>query len=122
MPQPLTQDQLTQLQQLANQGNVEGYYNKLSSFGYAYGELALGVADKLSLEGRIGQCYLQVVGQQVGVSLDDSTLRQLSVDLVKADIQARNDAGGADLSSGDIERYHQLVFEKYDLPITAWTA
>lgn len=122
MPTPLTQNQLDQLQSLANQDDYNDYYLTLASYGYAYGQLAWGVAAGQTPEGELARCFFQDTAASVGVSIDAATWQQIEIQLMKEDIAAREANLGSDLSPQQIQEYHAAVFDSIHVPITAWMA
>lgn len=126
--QPLTADRRLLLQRAVDLNDRDGYYSLLKSYGYAYGELALGVVSKTTVNGVTANGFARSVAESQGVYLSDIRWRQLSIDLMKSDWARRKElpvGSSDDLRWSEYRDYHQDVFSVYRLPGTAdrgwWT-
>ncbi len=135
----LTQGQLDALAQALRldednpANNYVNYYTLLASYGETYGLLALDVAASQSLSGRVARAFAAARAKELGTSLTSETWAKISADLAKADFEARSklarednhdhdNSSSIDLPIRFIQEYHEQVFAKYGLDITAWTA
>lgn len=59
MGQPLTTARLDALRAASNAGNRQQYYSLLSSYGYQYGNLALGVVNNSGVSGATANAYAE---------------------------------------------------------------
>lgn len=95
MIQNLTQQDIDHLQGLVGNsyaegvGNRDAYYSYLEERGYQYGGLAGGVVREDSLSGRIANAFMAETAAQSGNAINLSTSREISYDLMVADLNAR---------------------------------
>ncbi len=106
----LSAQQMSVLQYHANSGDRIAYYSALSSYGFPYGELSLGVVLNNTPSGGTANSYFLSQAAAEGIAVTADQLASVSVGLMMADLQARVAAGGADLSADDIQFYHEAVF------------
>lgn len=104
----LTSEQLSILQAHSDAGDRISYYSALEAFGVAYGGLALEVVLNNSIAGAAANAFL--VSQALGGTADTNLLARIGTELMKADMQARLSADGADLTGTNISDYHARVF------------
>lgn len=92
MPEQLSNDQLNNLYSIAHSGAADAlqqYYSVLAGYGYPYGNLGLSLASKENFAGQGAVCYLQSMSNILGKPLVDDQVREISVELMQADIGAR---------------------------------
>mgnify|MGYP001180471064 CR=1 FL=1 len=137
---PLTPDQMAQLEKLAKQANEDpsnasarkAYYEQLAQYeaehGQSdYGELAEGVPDGSTLEGYIARQFALTIAESeynLTPSQAAAALDRISLQLMNADLSARQNAGGADIDGGIIKTYHESIFAdpSNKMGVDAWTA
>jgi hypothetical protein len=116
------------LKSYADSNNPIAYYELLVEKGYSYGNLALGVIKNDSLAGVTARLYAEQVAKDVGVTLTDAAWQSITLELMQADLQAREQMFSADPSQpvelgwSPILDYHVAVFDRHQLPPDAWTA
>lgn len=126
-PTPLTASQMSNLSSILNNQSLTTsqrsaqYYQTLASYGYNYGNLAEGVVNNNTLAGQIANNFIQDYANANGITYNSTTASNIQYGLAQADLAARENAGGNDISGSTIEAYHQAVFADYGLPIQAWT-
>ena len=121
-----TLDQLRAFVQRGATGRVP-YYNRLSSLGDPYGQMALGVVQQSNMAGIVARSYAIAVSQRYCRPIDEAMWLQISTDLMRADFNARGRAesfepGTPALLWNVIRDYHVSVFATYGLPPETWTA
>ena len=94
----LTQQKLVELAEHAAAGDRIAYYSLLAESGDQYAALALSVVLADTLSGRTANAFLQTRAAAYAVTLDNKQLGQISLDLMAADLVARQGSGGATLS------------------------
>lgn len=118
----LTTAQLNTLSQHSEAGDRIAYYEALSSFGVAYGELALGVVRNDTVSGASANQFFLNRASAEGQTVTANQLATISLELMRADLDARVDKGGADLNVDDIQDYHRDVFFRVaNVSADAWT-
>lgn len=124
----LTQSDITTLTQFANNGDAQGYYSYLSGLGNDYAELALGVVNDATGPGALARQFAENVGAITASrsSISGADWAQISQRLMEHDLAARENSlesgGNGSLTYQIIRDYHIAVFDRFDLPPTAWTA
>ena len=121
----LTQQDIAQLTQYANNGDRYNYWNYLAAKGDSYARLALGVVSGATLDGYVANHYAASYAP-AGSSLANPDNTQawwsVGVDLMKADLAARQNLGNTlDLPFQAIYTYHSAIFANSGLPQEAWT-
>lgn len=130
--QALTQADINQLRNYANNGTVAdalNYWGFLESKGYQYATLAKDVVTGGSGFGEAARAFAQNVGLIEGTrgSIAASEWNTISVELMQADFVAVETLFTVlgrpivRLPLDDIRRYHSDVFALHDLPASAWT-
>ena len=130
MTAPLSTSQLTNLRSildnpsLTTDQRVASYYQTLGSYGYAYGNLAYGVATNSTPDGQIANAFTANYAAEHGIPYNAAIASAIRIELARQDIDARIDALGNDLSGYTIRRYHERVYSALanPLPINAWAS
>lgn len=118
----LSTSQMDILREHADAGDRVAYYTDLAKFGYAYGNLALGVVLNDTVSGASANAFFALQADKEGRAVGYNMLAQISLELMRADLAARQDKGGADLDVDDIQRYHDDVFDRVaGVSADAWT-
>lgn len=118
----LSAEQLSIHQYHANAGDRIAYYTALGAFGFAYGNLALGVVLNNTVSGAAANSFFMDQADEQGVNVSENQLATISLNLMQADFQARQTRGGADLSVDVIQDYHAAVFNSVaEVSANAWT-
>ena len=103
----LTNDQLNKLGVFVSANDRHGYYTTLASYGVIYAALADGVVQQNTYFGRITDLYFRSQAGFEGVSVTKAIDLQVSLQLMRADFNARYDAGGNELDYKEIRQYHE---------------
>jgi Ca2+-binding RTX toxin-like protein len=99
------------------------YYDLLVASGNTYAKLAKGVVTATDFPGYVARAYANITGQDNETTLTPSQWFDLSVKLMKADLDQRDTPGGyQELTWQQIRDYHVAVFQDLNLPPEAWTA
>lgn len=119
------------LRALSDQGNRVGYWSYLADKGDPYANLALGVATNETVAGYIANNFFLSQARSAGLSLTETQLYQVGVDLMRADLAARElrfnqgaPDGGLTVGALAVYRYHDAVFKgdtNNQLDGRAWT-
>ncbi|HGG65001.1 MAG TPA: calcium-binding protein [Rhodobacteraceae bacterium] len=118
----LSSEQLNILREHVDAGDRIAYYTDLAKFGYAYGNLALGVVLNNTVSGASANAFFVLQADKEGRPVPYNTLAQISLELMKADFDARLAKGGADLDVNNIQEYHRDVFQRVaGVSAEAWT-
>ena len=125
MPRPLGDEEFATLQQHSDAGDRIAYYSQLEHWGNRYGGLALSVVNNDTLSGATATLYfLDEAGDQ-GVSVSNDQLTAISLQLMRADLRAReafgDSANGEELPVKSIKDYHQTIFDALNISDNAWT-
>ena len=124
-PQPLTPERFSLLQYHLDAGDRIAYYEQLSTWGYAYANLALGVVNADTLSGRTANAFFLNRADETGVSLSPNQIANVSLNLARADLLARMEFGGSsrglELPVDTITEYHREVFSLVGVGIEGWT-
>ena len=136
MPKPLTLNQVNDLKQLVQQGDVTTaieVYRGLQELGYAYAGWAKGVAAADSVTGVSAMDYL-AKSAMIGVSGEGGTvLTPAQADRIRMDMSlaylnqlatiATNNDGVVtrDVNFAETQAFHKQVFESNGLGIKNWT-
>ena len=118
----LTDDQIENLGKFIESSNRTGYYDTLSQAGFEYGSLAGGVVRGDTIGGRTANAFMAERAAQLGVQIDSHEALSISLDLMRADYEARRNAGWEEIGQDEIARYHESVFLEHGLTRDAWTA
>ncbi len=115
------------LRAAASANDPIGYYTHLINMGDSYGNIALSVVSASGEAGAIARSFANSVGQSRGVSLSGADWYDLSLDLMRRDLDARekkllSDGSVTGLTGEQIRAYHILAFNAEGLPPEAWTA
>ncbi len=136
MPQTLTLAQLEAYKNRINQGGLEEarkVYSELYAKGYNYAGWAQGVANGKTMTGQAALDYmkgtaLMGLDSKSCKDLSQGTIDSIRYDMGKAYIDSLINiasANGERLSRDtyffETERFHKIVFEKYDLTLSNWT-
>lgn len=126
----LNRQDLEILGHYAQQGNRELYWNYLAQQrgNDGYGLLALGVVRNDNVPGQVANIYAQNRAREDGVNMSERQWQQFGVDLVRADLAARErqmEAGRPDLALNlpvrDVQRAHDDTFRAHGISPDAWT-
>jgi hypothetical protein len=126
----LNRQDLEILGHYAEQGNRELYWNYLAQQrgNDGYGLLALGVVRNDNVPGQVANVYAQNRAREDGVNMSERQWQQFGVDLVRADLAARErqmEAGRPDLALNlpvrDVQRAHDDTFRAHGISPDAWT-
>ncbi|MCE4556546.1 calcium-binding protein [Roseateles cellulosilyticus] len=136
MPKPLTLDQINDLKQLVQQGDVNTVievYRGLQELGYAYAGWAKGVAAADSVTGVSAMDYL-AKSAFLGVSGEGGTvLTQTQIDRIRMDMSRayldqlakiatdNNGLVNRDVNFAETRAFHEKVFVDNGLGIQNWT-
>lgn len=139
MPEPLTDEDMAELRELAEAGDRVGYYGVLEEHGYRYGGLARGVVTADQVPGRTANNFFEARAAEqieeynelrgveqgepgwVDPEISKTKLAELSQDLMERDLQAREDfreayperaAAGERLPVEDVQAYHAEAFSE----------
>ena len=127
-PQTLSAEDIAQLQHYADLGHRQAYWARLADKGYAYAELAGGVARNDTLFGKTANNFAEGRAKDLGVELNEIQWHEVGVSLMEADWSLRKDLlsrfpdATAELPYKDIRDYHEAVFKGVGLDLQAWTA
>lgn len=127
-PRVLSEQDMSILQSYLDVGDIIGYYDTLSEWGYRYGNLAAGVAGNDTLFGETANAFLVNAAADQGVQLSSYDITKISLDLAEQDFAERSSKWFSDpyqqvtLSYAEVSDVHQFVFSDYGLDIGAWTA
>jgi len=114
-----TPELLEKLKGHADGGDHSGYYSTLEKAGFRYGSLAGGVAREDSLTGRLANAYMVKVNLSDGMFVGPDTASRIREQIMQADLMARLVASSkgqnGELKSGVIARYHEEIFERFEL-------
>jgi len=104
--------------------DVAGYYNYLASLGFDYGDLAKGVVQNNTAEGKIANAYAASVALPLGVDLSvgSDAWKQVVFTLATEDLTARQNSSGAELTFQQYDAIHTTAFGSVGLPAETWTA
>ncbi|WP_425089659.1 hypothetical protein [Stappia sp.] len=127
MPREIGSHEIGVLSQHVQSGDSSGYYGALESWGYRYGALAGGVGSNSFPSGYIANSYLEGTAAERGVIIDQSKAREIAIQLMAADFNARKrgvEKFGSigELGYGPIAKYHGDVFRGHGLDRNSWTA
>ncbi|QQM33128.1 hypothetical protein JET14_22010 (plasmid) [Martelella lutilitoris] len=118
----LSVSQLTELRAYADASDRVGYYTYLEDHGFSYAGLALGVVEQDTVSGRFAVAFMTQRATELGITLTSDLIEAIGVDLMNADLDAREASGGEVLKYDVIWRYHTQTFEFHGLDADAWTA
>ena len=127
-PRILTQQDMSSLESYIDVGDIVGYYDTLSEWGYRYGSLAAGVVGNDTLFGQTANAFLADAAEDQGVQLSSYAITEISFDLAELDFSRRSEKWLREpyqqvgLSYEEVSDIHRIVFEDNDLEISAWTA
>ena len=125
-PAPLSFSQTANLFSILHDASVApdaralSYYQALASYGYPYGSLAAGVAAGGSVEGALADSFLINYANAHFEPINSTALSQIHLALAEADLTARTDAGGADISGLTIKDYHADVYSAAGYDGAGW--
>ncbi len=126
----LDRQDLEILQDYADRGNRELYWNYLASRpgGDGYGLLALGVVRNDNVPGAVANAFADSAARGAGVRLTERGWNEFGVDLMKRDLEARQAQmrdGRPDLAlnlpASEVMRVHDDAFVNARIPVNAWT-
>lgn len=106
----LSAEQLSVLQANADAGDRIAYYSALGAFGFAYGNLALGVVLNNTVSGAAANSFFLDQAGEEEASVSGDQLATISLNLMRKDFEARQASAGADINVDVIQRYHEDVF------------
>ncbi len=103
----------TKLDSQYSQADAEAYYSFLSSKGFKYGDLALGVVRNDQTTGVVANGYSAIVAAQkdIYMAYGGQTYIKAQHELLKADVLARLSAGGQDLSFQKYIEIHDIAYK-----------
>ncbi|WP_287000246.1 cadherin-like domain-containing protein, partial [Thalassospira sp.] len=111
----LSEQQINSLRTLADTGDIGGVYKQMSEFGVGYGELALDVYSGQGFGG-IYANNLLTLGDSLNLSLmSDVEFDAFRKKLAEAAIDTV-ESFGTYLPAAEIDRFHEEIFAKYQLP------
>ena len=118
------------LRDYARKGNRELYWNYLAQKDGAdgYGLLALGVVRNDNMPGAVANAFAKAEAQRAGVSLSERGWNAFGIDLMKLDLERRQDHFrnhrpelALNLPAEDVMGAHDDAFRNAAIPINAWT-
>jgi Ca2+-binding RTX toxin-like protein len=124
----LTNQQLAELQAFRDAGDPIAYYSYLKNAGVGYASLALGVASNANSDSVIADFgglyalnYLKEKYRQFnGADITEAQVQTVKTRLMEADYAIRTEHSG-EATAAQIAGYHYKVFDKLDIPESAWT-
>jgi hypothetical protein len=126
----LNKQDLQILEDYADRGNRELYWNYLASRpgSDGYGLLALGVVRNDNVPGAVANAFADSAARGAGVRLTERGWNEFGVDLMKRDLEARQEhmrGGHPDLAlnlpAKDVMEVHDRAFRNAGIPVNAWT-
>lgn len=118
------------LSHYAERGNRELYWNYLAQRPGAdgYGVLALGVVRNDNMPGATANHFADAQARRDGVNMSERDWNQFGVDLMRRDLQARQEhmqqgrpEQALNLSAADVMRVHDDAFRNAGISPNAWT-
>jgi hypothetical protein len=126
----LNEQDLRILEDYADRGNRELYWNYLASRpgSDGYGLLALGVVRNDNVPGAVANAFADSAARGAGVRLTERGWNEFGIDLMKRDLEARQAQmrdGRPDLAlnlpAKDVMQVHDDAFFNAHIPVNAWT-
>lgn len=133
MPIAVTSQQIQDLIDKVENGDITAGYRSLSALGFHYADWAFGVAKENTIAGVSAVNFLEGtasagVGGLPGQTLSQETMQSIKKGMARAyldvlALQAENNGGIAsqDINAPDVWEIHRLVFEQNGLSIENWT-
>jgi hypothetical protein len=129
MAQTLTLTQLQAAQKLIANGDLNGFYQYMSSMGYNYAGLADGVITDAYPSGTTANDYLINYAESKGVTVTPAFLLKIETQLATAYITVLEAAAkaspshtvNADITFKQALNFHTQVFQNNGLNAAAWT-
>ncbi|MBJ7538893.1 S8 family serine peptidase, partial [Marinomonas transparens] len=124
----ITTDDLAHAQSLLENGQLSEMYDYLASKGDRYSTLAKGVVEGNTVSGKAALEFMEHTAIQQGKAWGEAENQDIRVSMATSYLEALNstlvDEGGVlqrELEAGEIEEFHDDVFEKSGLGVNAWT-